>query len=134
MFVLRHLPCNEEALLSTKDLRGRMHKQIGDMKSRWEGSADLKVAFNVWDVEGMYPSMPKQLVRKAMREILKEVVASAPPCADSEGRTLRSQHTCFTVPKHRKDLDVEWGPAYNSEEYMTLTVEDLLLGWSDLGD
>ena len=70
MFVLQHLPNNKEALLATKDLRPRVHMQMGELRSMWDNQADLGVKLKIWDVEGMYPSMPKPLVGRARREIL----------------------------------------------------------------
>ena len=102
MFVLKNVPKNEEALLATKDLRPMMHGQLAKMRAAWGEGADLQTAVHIWDVEGMYPSMPKDLVRRAMRELLREIVEHAPSMVDDIGRVLRSQTKCLSVPKFKE--------------------------------
>ena len=89
-----------------------------------EGFGSEPCAARVWDVEGCYPSMPKEIILSAMKDILKEIVSSLDP---SEHRT-RPQGV--SVPKHSSRVspyDGHWGPAYTKDR-IHLTWNDLLLG------
>ena len=103
MFIIKQWRTEHFILNSAMGLREAVEGHIGDMKARAAtGQLDLK--HKVWDIDSMYPSMPKGDMICAMKTILKEV---------REGQRLRVSH--ITVPDS-KALPIKWGKHYEECE------------------
>ena len=93
-----------------------MQTAMRDMKEI-AGEQGLQLLHKVWDIDSMYPSMPKTFMMQALTDILDDVVV---------GARLRVNH--ITVPNN-KSLPIRWGKQYgeyDKSNSVTIPVQEML--------
>ena len=116
MFIIKQWDTGHFILNSALGLKDRV-EQIQEEMRAVNGGAELDLIHKVWDIDSMYPSMPKEDMVCALRTILKEV---------KDAQRLRVSH--ITVPTS-KSLPVRWGKHYREEGYqkaITLPLDELV--------
>ena len=99
MFLINQWKEPHFILKAAQRVNDEVQAAMADMK-KVAAENDLELMHKVWDIDSMYPSMPKEMMIKALTTIMKDVVSDA---------RLRVTH--ITVP-NSKSLPIRWGKQY----------------------
>ena len=100
MFIIKQWQSHHFILHAAQKVNEEVQLAMQSMKTASAEGQGLALLHKVWDIDSMYPSMPKQDMTTALSTILDEVVAQA---------RLRVTHV--TVP-NSKSLPIRWGKQY----------------------
>ena len=116
MYIIKKWKGDNFTLHAAQDIKDRVQGAIDKMRAESEDT-ELDLQHRIWDIESMYPSMPKGDMIKAMKTILKEVV-----------REERLRVTHVTIPKC-KSSPVRWGKQYgelDNNNSITIPLDNLV--------
>ena len=99
MFVINQWTEQHFILHAAQRVNEEVQAAMASMKKE-AGEEGLDLLHRVWDIDSMYPSMPKNMMTQALTTILDDVINSA---------RLRVSH--ITVP-NSKSLPIRWGKQY----------------------
>ena len=89
---------------------------INDAKKLFDKDATFE--HHIWDVDSCYPSMPRQDIVKAMRDILEQTIA----------QDRRSKRKFVLVPRNKHEKP-QWGTSYSEDTkatHMKIEYEDMI--------
>ena len=116
MFVIKQWKEQHFILHAAQRVNEEVQAAMVDMKEA-AGEQGLRVLHKVWDIDSMYPSMPKSFMTTALADILDDVVTDA---------RLRVTH--ITVPNN-KSLPIRWGKQYgeyDKNNSVTIPTQEML--------
>ena len=116
MYIIKKWKGDNFTLHAAQDIKDKVQGAVEKLIVASEGEG-LEIKHRIWDIESMYPSMPKGDMIKAMRTILKDVI---------EAERLRVTHV--TIPKC-KSLRIRWGKQYgelDKSNSVTIPLDNLV--------